>query len=95
MRPEPGSGFDISRDCRGPVWAFLLFKRQNAMAPTAMTTTATPIPMPAAAPDEMPEAGAGDDAGDVSPAVGEVLEGIVPACFVSVLARQRFFHTHR
>lgn len=45
------------------------------MTATAATTIATPIPIPAAAPEEIPEAGTGEDAGGVSPdAAVEVLE---------------------
>lgn len=77
MRPEPGSGLEISIECRGPAWFFLFLSKQKAITATAATTIATPIPIPAAAPDETPEAGAGEEAEEVSPAAAvEVLEGL-------------------
>lgn len=73
--PEPGSGFEISIECRGAACFFRFLSKQKAMTATANTTIATPMPIPAAAPDVIPEAGTGEDAGEVSlAALVEVLE---------------------
>ncbi|KAH8709016.1 hypothetical protein HC256_008941 [Beauveria bassiana] len=73
--PEPGSGLEISIECRGAACFFRFLSKQKAITATATTTIATPMPIPAAAPDVIPEEGTGEDVGEVSlAALVEVLE---------------------
>lgn len=54
-----------------------LLKRQNATTARTITTAATPMPMPAMAPCDRPDAASGDVAGEVSLTLVAVLEGAV------------------
>lgn len=71
------------------------------MTATATTTMATPIPIPAAAPEEIPDAGTGDDVGELSPVAEDVVAGwlvvVVPDCGISIstIVRQAREYTNR